>query len=302
MKNLVATLMLLAAGGAARPVAAQDGRQPTSPSPRPVLRRMAEPRAARPAATYEPTAPAPRYEPAGRTVELVDLASGVLATVQLARWLRNHPDELLPPGAYRQPADQASARRPARRPSNPAAGRFGLKAGLNLATVAGTRFVDTKYVVGFSGGFMADFGLGEHFAFHPELLYSQKGAKASYLDPSGAGFSEEERTHYLDLPLLLRARAGGFFFEAGPQLGYLLAQKSTFTTILPGLDPEVSTATGTDGSRRLDVGYVLGLGYALPQGWEIGLRYNGGLADVQDPGADPKLRNSVFQLQAGYLF
>ena len=59
MKNLVATLMLLAAGGAARPVAAQDGRQPTSP--RPVLRRMAEPRAARPAATYEPTAPAPRY-------------------------------------------------------------------------------------------------------------------------------------------------------------------------------------------------------------------------------------------------
>lgn len=219
--------------------------------------------------------------------------------------MRNHPDELLlPPGAYRQPADQASARRPARwpSPSAPAAGRVGLKAGLNLATLAGTRFVDTKYVVGFSAGFMADFGLGEHFAFHPELLYSQKGAKGSYLAPSGAGLSEEERVHYLDLPLLLRARASGFFFEAGPQLGYLLAQKSTFTTTLPGFDPEISTVTGTDASRRLDVGYVLGLGYALPQGWEIGLRYNGGLADVQDPGADPKLRNSVFQLQAGYLF
>jgi hypothetical protein len=305
MKNFIATLLVLAAGGAASPVAAQDGHQPAGTSPRPVLRRPAEPRAARPAATYEPAAPAPRYEAAGRTIELFDLAANVLATVQLARWVRNHPDELLlPPGTCRPAADQASARRPARRPgpNDPATGRFGLKAGLNRATVAGTRFVDTKYVWGFNAGFMADFGLGEHFAFHPELLYSQKGAKGSYLDPSGAGLSEEERTHYLDLPLLLRARAGGFFFEAGPQLGYLLAQKSTFTTTLPGYAPEVSTVTGTDGSRRLDLGYVLGLGYALPQGWEIGLRYNGGLADVQDPSADPKLRNSVFQLQAGYLF
>jgi hypothetical protein len=299
MKNFVAALVLLAAAGAARLAAAQDGR-PSGPaaSPRPVLRRMAEPR---PATPYQPAAPAPRYYPAERPVELFDLATGVLATVQLARWVRNHPDELLlPPGAYRQPADQASARRPGL--SDPAAGRFGIKVGLNLATVTGTQFVDTKYVWGFNAGFMADFGLSEHFTFHPELLYSQKGAKGSYLDFSGAGLSEEERTHYLDLPLLLRARASGFFVEAGPQLGYLLAQKSTFTTILPGFGPEVSTTTGTEGSRRLDVGYVLGLGYALPQGWEIGLRYNGGFTDVQDPSADPQLRNSVFQLQAGYLF
>lgn len=301
MKNLVAVFFALSAAGATRPAAAQDRPQPSErPETHAVLRGGAVARAPRPA-TYQPTTPAPGYYPAERTVDVIGLATNVLATVQLARWLRTHPDELLlPPGARPQPADQAFARRPGS--ATTVAGRFGVKAGLNLATVAGTRAVDAKYVVGLSAGFMADFGLAEHFSFHPELLYSQKGAKGSYLDATGLGFSEEERLHYLDLPLLLRARASGFFFEAGPQLGYLLAQKSTFTTTLPGFDPVVSTTTGTEGTRRLDVGYVLGLGYALPQGWEVGVRYNGGLADIQDPGSDPKLRNSVFQLQAGYLF
>ena len=173
---------------------------------------------------------------------------------------------------------------------------------MSLATLTGAQPVAAKAIVGFSAGFISDFRLGEHLAFHPELLYSQKGAKSSFAGPGGLAFSEEERLHYLDLPLLLRARASGFFVEAGPQLGYLLAQKSSFVTTLPGFDPETSTSTTTDGSRRLDVGYVLGLGYALPQGWELGVRYNGGLADIRDPAEDTKLRNSVFQLQVGYLF
>jgi hypothetical protein len=50
------------------------------------------------------------------------------------------------------------------------------------------------------------------------------------------------------------------------------------------------------------VGYVLGVGYQLPQGLEASLRYNGGFSDLQNPAGDPKLRNSVFQLQVGYLF
>lgn len=298
MKKIIVAFGFFTAGGAASQAAAQDTRRPvTSGEVRPVLRRVDAPRAGYPA----PYQPAPRYTPAERTVEVVDLAATIIATVQLGRWLGTHPELLPPAGASSRPAPPAARRPPVRRAAA-ATSRFGLKAGLNLATITGAHPADIKAIAGLSAGFMADFGLGKYFAFHPELLYDQKGGKGSIDVLSGLGFSEEERLHYLDLPLLLRARASGFFFEAGPQLGYLLAQKSSFTTTVPGFDPETSTSTGLEGTRRFDVGYVLGLGYALPQGWELGVRYNGGLSDIRNPAGDPKLRNSVFQVQAGYLF
>lgn len=114
------------------------------------------------------------------------------------------------------------------------------------------------------------------------------------------------------MPLLLRAKTNGFFFEVGPQLGYLLAQKveanvATSTT-MAGSSPVVTRDNNTDnsrnGTRKFDVGYVLGVGYQLPQGLEVGVRYNGGISDLADnnDAGGSKSRNSVFQVQVGYLF
>ena len=61
-------------------------------------------------------------------------------------------------------------------------------------------------------------------------------------------------------------------------------------------------STSTDGTRKVDVGYIAGVGYQLPQGLELGLRYNGGISDLSDPSGSSKVRNSVFQFQVGYLF
>ena len=181
--------------------------------------------------------------------------------------------------------------------------RFGIKAGVNFSDVAGAESdKNIKGLTGLNAGLMADLPFSDRLSFHPELLFSQKGAKSTQADPSGASFTERERVSYLDLPLLLRLKANGFFLEAGPQLSYLVAQKSDFTEYAPSMGTYSYSSTDTDGTRRLDLGYVAGVGYQLPQGLEVGVRYNGGISDLSDPSASPTLRNSVFQLQVGYLF
>jgi hypothetical protein len=198
--------------------------------------------------------------------------------------------------------------------------RFGVKAGVGLSKVRGTNMEDDyKKLFGVNAGLMADFSFSDRLSFHPELLYSQKGTRVDYtafyansagtLTLSNVG---KGRLHYLDLPLLLRLKAGGFFLEAGPQLGYLLAQKSELTmtgttTYIGGTTVSTVTKTqtddSTDGIRRFDVGYIVGIGYQLPQGFEVGLRFNNGFSNSNfDRSSSDKVHNSVFQFQVGYLF
>lgn len=167
--------------------------------------------------------------------------------------------------------------------------RFGVKAGVNLANVTGSDIGSKKNLVGLAAGVMADFSFSDLISLHPEVLYSQKGVKFE----SGSN-TAQVRTSYIDVPLLLRVKADGLFFEAGPQVGFLASQKveSNGTTV----------STSTDGTRKVDVGYIAGVGYQLPQGLELGLRYNGGISDLSDPSNSSKNRNSVFQFQVGYLF
>jgi hypothetical protein len=56
----------------------------------------------------------------------------------------------------------------------------------------------------------------------------------------------------------------------------------------------------TGALRRLDLGYVAGVGYQWSSGPSLGLRYNGGLTRLYD--YNGSLRNSAFQLFAGYVF
>ncbi|GAB3726570.1 porin family protein [Hymenobacter agri] len=170
--------------------------------------------------------------------------------------------------------------------------RFGVKAGVNLSNISGKDTEDAKNLVGLSAGVMADLGFSDLLSFHPELLYSQKGFKME-----SGGVTGQSRLSYLDLPLLLRVNADGLFFEAGPQVGFLMGQK---TEISGG--GQSYSSTSTDGLRKVDVGYIAGVGYQLSSGLELGVRYNGGISDLSDPSTSDKTRNSVFQLQLGYLF
>lgn len=166
---------------------------------------------------------------------------------------------------------------------------FGVKAGLNLSNFTGNDLEGNKNLLGAAAGVMADVGFSDLLSFHPELLFSQKGVRAE-----DGGIKAQIRTNYIDLPLLLRVKADGLFFEAGPQAGFLISQKTEFNG--------TTLSTSTDGLRKVDIGYIAGVGYHLPVGLELGVRYNGGISDLSDPSDSDKTRNSVFQFQLGYLF
>ena len=172
--------------------------------------------------------------------------------------------------------------------------RFGIKAGVNLASVTNNNTEGKTNLVGFAAGLMADFSFSDLISLHPEVLFSQKGVKYKGGGRYTGGSTAQVRTNYVDVPLLLRVKADGLFFEAGPQVGFLASRKFEIDNTTIG--------TSTNGTRKVDVGYIAGVGYQLPQGLELGVRYNGGISDLSDPSIGAKTRNSVFQFQLGYLF
>lgn len=170
---------------------------------------------------------------------------------------------------------------------------LGLKAGATYSSFVGKQAGDQDGLFGFHGGGFANIGITDLFAFQPEVIYSQKGSKtANVVDAS-------TRLHYLDVPLSFHANSGGFFFEAGPQVGFLLAaeSKSGPTSV------DVKSST-----NAVDVGYLLGLGFQRKTGPGIGLRYNGGFTNlpkavtVGSVTVQNNIRNSAFQLYVTYSF
>ena len=169
---------------------------------------------------------------------------------------------------------------------------LGLKAGASLSNFVGKQADPYQSIIGFQAGVFANIGFTRMFAFQPELLYSRKGAKISALDLT---------THldYVDVPLVFHVNVDGLFFEAGPQIGFLVAARNKLGTV----STDVKAAYNT-----VDAGYVFGLGYQRKAGPGIGLRYNGGLTNVEKgltvggSKIQNNIRNSVFQLYLTYSF
>ena len=176
---------------------------------------------------------------------------------------------------------------------------FGIKAGASLTNAVGSATTGANYKnkFGFHGGFVANLPVSDIFSIQPELLYSMKGYKFNGIDPySAVTYNFKQTLHYIDVPVLARINAGGLFFEAGPQIGYLVAAKSS---IDDGTVPTRSYS-GRDNLRKVDFGYAAGLGYQLPNGPGIGLRYNGGFKNIFNTYEGAGARNSAFQLYLSY--
>jgi hypothetical protein len=193
--------------------------------------------------------------------------------------------------------------------------RFGLKAGGNLSNLSGDLANQDQYKnrFGFHGGAMLNVGLvaDDFLAIQIEGLYSQKGFK--YTDQQVTLLGNTYRTtgsmryDYLDVPVLLRLKTGGLFFEAGPQYSYLLNLNNSRTQYVNG-----SITSGTsysssnlDQIKRSELGYAAGLGFQADNGFLLGLRYNGAFTDFARNGySNDEFRNarhSTFQAYIGVL-
>lgn len=217
--------------------------------------------------------------------------------------------------------------------------RIGVKAGATYSSISGddaSQFTGPNYSgdlgdskLGYNAGISLTIPLSSDgfFSVAPELLYNRKGYEISSTSKTGlaAGVTsvedEQQRVlHYLDLPILAKINADGFFFELGPQVSYLFGSQvknQTTTKYADGSKDKVEDNSEfrdyLGGIRKdkykgdlsnVDISGVAGVGYMTDGGLSFGLRYARGfnsILDTKDTDNEPKAFNTAYTLQIGYL-
>jgi hypothetical protein len=110
--------------------------------------------------------------------------------------------------------------------------QFGVKAGVNISNVYDTQGQEfnADFKVGFAAGAFLEIPFGEYIGFHPEVLFSQKGYKASGTFLT-IPYEFTHTTNYIDVPLLFALKpVANVTLLAGPQYSFLIKQKDVFTS------------------------------------------------------------------------
>ncbi|MBW3129259.1 porin family protein [Hymenobacter profundi] len=173
--------------------------------------------------------------------------------------------------------------------------RFGVKGGLNYTKYRLKNVVGPDYLLGFHAGVVArySFDSNNFWNIQPELLYSTKGSTDKYgVTTQGSRTTYKYRLNYLDLPILAKIDIEGLTFEAGPQFGYLVSFNDTNDNAL------FQRPVRRD-YNSLQFGYVAGVGYEMPAGVSLTLRYSSDINSIYKGGG---AHNTMFQAQLGYLF
>lgn len=184
--------------------------------------------------------------------------------------------------------------------------RYGIKAGIDLMTLgsATSNGISINYQsrAGFQGGFFAEEPLSGNVSFSSSLLYTQKGGDFS-TTISGISFKGSTQVNYIDVPLLFAFKLqSNISFYAGPQVAFLLSQRTTATGTRGGVTAS-DTNTSTDGMRKTIFGANLGAGYKFSKNVGINLNYIFDLQHTAESGSnDTGEKNSGFALTVGYLF
>ena len=208
---------------------------------------------------------------------------------------------VLVPFAQSLHAQTAGADPPPDGPSSQEGLTFGVKAGLNLASLRNDDGETDRRAAPAAGAFAA-WQTGSLVGVQVEALYSPKGIKQR--GPNGNSLTIE--MDYLEVPVLVTFKVPGNgavqpLLLTGPAVGIKVRTK--FGSLGEGLQEKFA-----DFVRRWDVGWVVGAGLDLPLargGLIVEGRYTLGLTTVFD--ADPTDsdrddKNQVLALLVGYRF
>jgi len=181
--------------------------------------------------------------------------------------------------------------------------RLGVKGGLNYAGSAVHTIVGSDRLLGINGGVVVrhSFTPDEVWNVQAELLYSGRGDKnKNGYTSTGSRTTHIYRRNYLELPIVGKIKAHRVTLEAGPQLGYLLSVHSSSGNFYD-LNGRLQSYKSF---KPLQLGYVVGLGYELPAGFSLTLRYSRDFTNIYkvEFSDATNLHNSMFQGQLGYLF
>ena len=180
--------------------------------------------------------------------------------------------------------------------------KFGMKAGGNLSNVYdtdGKDFVaDNKIGLAF-GGFVS-IPFGQFIGFQPEVMYSEKGFKATGKTLLG-NYDFSRTLTYLDIPLQLQLKPiEEVTILVGPQFSYLLKTKNDFNGNTSTTEQDDINA---DNYKKNIFGFVIGADFnfypivvGVRGAWDINK------SDANGDTSTPRYKNQVLQLTLGFVF
>jgi len=179
--------------------------------------------------------------------------------------------------------------------------QMGAKIGTNYSNVydvQGQDFVaDPKFGLVF-GGFIA-IPLGKYIGVQPELLYSQKGFKATG-KLLGYTYEYKRTTSYVDIPILFQLKPSQFLtIVAGPQYSYLVSQKNEFTSTIYSNEQEQQF--NNDNVRKNILCFIGGVDVNVNH-FVLGVRAGWDLTQNNGDGTSttPRYKNVWYQFTLGY--
>jgi len=200
---------------------------------------------------------------------------------------------------------------------------FGPKLGLGISTwkntkvSSGTSYTYTSIITPQVGAVL-NVQFGDYFAFRPEMLFIQRGAKSQTY-----GYTTKLRTSYLELPINavvgIEAGPGRLEFFAGPAIGICLGGKystegspydKTYTFKTKKV-PYPAVNNNYAYINPLNISLNFGVDYKFNNGLLIQMGYNLGLSNMtphyEDPAKESKRNDNVTKSSAvtfgvAYLF
>jgi len=179
---------------------------------------------------------------------------------------------------------------------------------LNNLTEFSDGMITTQPRIGLYAGGNLQMPLGGMFSVQPGVFYSQKGytmkgeLTTDKLDFLGAGARADLQSHYIDLPVVLKAElAKGFQIFAGPQLSYLVKSNLKMDAGLLGISLFRRNIDVMENFNRADWAVTGGAAYTFDNGFSINAAYDHGLSRL-DKNSNLESYNRNFKVGIGYRF
>jgi hypothetical protein len=196
----------------------------------------------------------------------------------------------------------------------------GIRAGVVSATLKGDAVnslnslidytngsVTTTNRTGFFAGGYASIPLSDKISIEPGAYYAQKGYNLNGdlslkgVDFLGANARAQLTTHYIDVPLVVKANLNGFQIFAGPQVSYLAKANLKTTAGVLGFNVFNRTMDASDQMNQWDFALTGGIGYAFSNGLNLTAGYDHGLAK-SDANKNLDSYNRAFKVGIGFTF
>ena len=173
-----------------------------------------------------------------------------------------------------------------------------IKAGVNFASISESSRLESyetlknNSIAGFQAGIALDLGLSSFFTIQPELLYIQKGGKATYTINADNEIVNRLYYNYVEVPVLAKLKffsteGHGVYVLAGPFVGLALNGKNKVTTTVLGNSTtredkfDFNTDNDAERQRRTDWGISFGGGLKFGHVY-LDARYNLGVNNLLD--------------------